>query len=187
MGRPPHCTTHALPFFPFLFPLPSTHLIIIISSLVWGEYMGNDMRHTWHDTRRFFLYTGEGRGRIYSTRQLGGRGEDDISGGSSHPSFFVCLFWLGFSLLQNMAGLEIVLWLFFFIVRSIVFLVVHHHHCPVWVSLYLSLSRLSLTSPRCLVCHVVFFLLVDAHAGHVSTMCAERDGRDDDERTSLGG
>lgn len=36
----------------------------------------------------FFLYTGEGRGRIYSTRQLGGRGEDDISGGSSHPSFF---------------------------------------------------------------------------------------------------
>lgn len=143
MGRPPHCTTHALPFFPFLFPLPSTHLIIIISSLVWGEYMGNDMRHTWHDTRRFFYIRGRGGAGYIQPGNWGEGGRTTSQEVQVTPLFLVCLFWLGFSLLQNMAGLEIVLWLFFFIVRSFVFLVVHHHHCPVWVSLYLSLSHVS--------------------------------------------
>lgn len=133
--------THPSPFFSLFL----CRQLISSSSFLHlrgEEYMGNDMKHTWHDTRRFF-YTGEG-GRIYSTRQLGGKG------GGRHlgkfqvtPLFFSFSFGLDFAS-QNLAGLRTVLWLFFFIVRSNVFFCGSSSSLPyLGFSLPLSLTHVS--------------------------------------------
>lgn len=167
-------STHTPPLFSFSFAVNSSHHHHFFT--LWGEYMGNDMEHTWHDTRRF--YTGEGAGYI----QPGNWGEGGRTTSrevSSHPSVF--FFGLD-SLLQNLAGLETVLWLFSFsllgVMSFLLFIIITH----AWVSLSLSLSLTHVSHSRLLVVLPSrrLFLLVDTHAEHVSTMCAERDGRDDD-------
>lgn len=145
--------THTPPLFSFSFAVNSSHHHFFT---LWGEYMGNDMKHTWHDTRRF--YTGEGAGYI----QPGNWGEGGRTTSrevSSHPSVF---FFLGLdSLLQNLAGLETVLWLFSFsllgVMSFLLFIIITH----AWVSLSLSLSLTSLTHVSSLSCrHVVFSYLL---------------------------
>lgn len=134
--------THPSPFS-FSFAVNSSHHHHFFT--LWGEYMGNDMKHTWHDTRRF--YTGEGAGYI----QPGNWGEGGRTTSrevSSHPSVFFFFFWLGFASSKFGWARDRFVAFFFFIVRSNVFFVVHHHYTRLGFSI--SLSRLSLTSPRCL-------------------------------------
>lgn len=153
--------THPSPFFLFLCRQ-------LISSSSFLHFVGGarGKRHEAYMARyQAFLY--EGGGRIYSTRQLGGRGEDDISGSFKSPLFF---FWLGFASSKfGWAGDRFVAF-FFFIVRSNVFLVVHHHYPRLGfsISLSLSLSLTSLTHVSSLSCrHVVFsYLLI-----HMLSMC----------------
>lgn len=137
--------THTPPLFSFSFAVNSSHHYHFFT--LWGEYMGNDMKHTWHDTRRF--YTGEGAGYI----QPGNWGEGGRTTSrevSSHPSVF--FFWLGFASSKFGWARDRFVAFFFFIVRSNVFFVVYHHYPRLGFSISLSLShtRLSLTSPRCL-------------------------------------
>lgn len=153
--------THTPPLFSFSFAVNSSHHHHFFT--LWGEHVGNDMKHTWHDTRRF--YTREGAGYI----QPGNWGEGGRTTSRevlSHPSFFFGLD----SLLQNLAGLETVLWLFSFsllgVMSFLLFIIITH----AWVSLSLSLSLslTSLTHVSSLSCrHVVFsYLLI-----HMLSMC----------------
>lgn len=165
--------THPSPFFLFLCRQ-------LISSSSFLHFVGgvHGKRHEAYMARyQAFLYGGGGR--IYSTRQLGGRGEDDISGSFKSPLCFV-FFGLD-SLLQNLAGLETVLWLFSFSLLGVMSFCCSSS-LPTLGFLYLSLSLSHVSHSRLLVVLPSrrLFLLVDTHAEHVSTMCAERDGRDDD-------
>ena len=91
------CTTLQLPPPFFSFPLhPPHHFLFGLR-----DYIGDDIMHTWHDTRRFYCFFlfRAGANRIF-TRQLGEGGRGFL--------FFLIHF-------IKMAGLDTFLWLFFFL------------------------------------------------------------------------
>lgn len=145
--------THPSPFFLFLCRQ------LISSSFLHFVGGVHGKRHEAYMARyQAFLYGGGGR--IYSTRQLGGRGEDDISGSFKSP---LCFFFFGLGFASSKFGWarDRFVAFFFFIVRSNVFFVVHHHYPRLGFSISLSLSLTSLTHVSSLSCrHVVFSYLL---------------------------
>lgn len=170
ISGPLHCTTP-----PSIFLFLCHLLISSFSYSVGGEHMGNNTMHTWHDTRRFFLYGGGGRAG-YIHQATGGRGRTTSREVLSHPFFFLFSFGLDSLLLKRWLDWRPFCGFYFscFSLLGVMSFFRSSSH-PIWVSL----SSLTLSLSRLLVvlAAVCLFLPVDTHAGHVSTMCAERNGK----------